>query len=338
MIDFIIIPTILIIIIFLNYFCTKRKILLSFSGEKHQKFVTKEKIPLIGGIIFLLSISFLDLNLEFKLMSLLIFLLGIFSDLKIISSPNLRFYAQLLVVILSVNILNIEINNTRVIFLDNYLDNFFFNILFSSFCIIIIINGTNFIDGVNLNTIVYYLIVNIILYFLSFDYYILLSEENILTLFFIILIIVYANYKNKLFLGDNGSYIFAFFYSVILINFYFYNQNISPFYIILLLWYPSFEILFSILRKFLSKKSPFKPDNLHLHHLLFNFIKKYNFFSKRNKNIPGIVINFYNLIIFWIGSHYISHSQSQILLILISIIIYILVYFKLLNRLQFQKY
>ena len=42
------------LVIFLNKFCIKNKLLLSFSGEKHQTFVTKEKIPLIGGVIFCL--------------------------------------------------------------------------------------------------------------------------------------------------------------------------------------------------------------------------------------------------------------------------------------------
>ena len=40
------------------------------------------------------------------------------------------------------------------------------------------------------------------------------------------------------------------------------------------LWYPCFENLFSIIRKFNFKKSPISPDNKHLHQLLFIFLKK----------------------------------------------------------------
>ena len=40
------------------------------------------------------------------------------------------------------------------------------------------------------------------------------------------------------------------------------------------LGYPAFENLFSIIRKFLLNKKIYKPDSLHLHHLIFSFFKK----------------------------------------------------------------
>ena len=51
------------------------------------------------------------------------------------------------------------------------------------------------------------------------------------------------------------------------------NYFISPYFIALLLWYPAFENLFSIIRKRIVKKDPLKPDNLHFHQLLFNFFE-----------------------------------------------------------------
>ena len=47
------------IIILINTFVKKRGLLLSYLGEKHQKFTTNNEIPLTGGIfIFLFSIKF----------------------------------------------------------------------------------------------------------------------------------------------------------------------------------------------------------------------------------------------------------------------------------------
>ena len=57
----------------------------------------------------------------------------------------------------------------------------------------------------------------------------------------------------------------------LLIELHKYHPNISPFYIVLLLWYPSFENLFCIIRKFKLGKSPVSPDSKHFHHLLFYF-------------------------------------------------------------------
>ena len=72
---------------------------------------------------------------------------------------------------------------------------------------------------------------------------------------FILFVIYFLNYFNKLFLGDNGSYFLGFIYSFILINIYLQNQYLSTFFIILMLLYPAFENLFSLVRKLNFKKS-----------------------------------------------------------------------------------
>ena len=78
------------------------------------------------------------------------------------------------------------------------------------------------------------------------------------------------NVINYLYLGF--WFLFNWFYFwVLLIDLNNNNYFISPYFIALLLWYPAFENLFSIIRKRIVKKDPLKPDNLHFHQLLFNF-------------------------------------------------------------------
>ena len=133
-----------------------------------------------------------------------------------------------------------------------------------------------------------------------------------------------------MFLGDSGSYILGFIFSVILIETYNLNNNFSPFFIILLLWYPCFETLFSILRKNIIKKSPMSPDINHFHQLIFLFIKKKFKFNLLYSNIISAnIINLYNAIIFIISVNYFSNSQAQILLILLNLILYTVIYFKI---------
>ena len=100
--------------------------------------------------------------------------------------------------------------------------------------------------------------------------------DNILPILIILLIL---NIFNKIYLGDSGSYLIGFLFSYYLISIYEQNQIISPFFIILLLWYPCFENLFSILRKQKFKKSAVEPDTKHFHQLL------YFFFTKKNSKI-----------------------------------------------------
>ena len=111
-------------------------------------------------------------------------------------------------------------------------------------------------------------------------------------------------------------------------NNYLYNQNLSPFFIILLIWYPCFEVLFSISRKYKLSISPLSPDNYHLHQLLFEYLsKKINFKKNYINNFSSVLILFYNFLIILISLNDISNTKFQVLLIIINIFVYIISYF-----------
>ena len=120
--------------------------------------------------------------------------------------------------------------------------------------------------------------------------------------------------------------------SYFLIEIYSNRLALSPFFIILLLWYPCFENLFSIIRKFQINKSPTHPDNKHFHQLLFYFIKtKTKLSNIYSNNLSSLIINLYNFLIFYFGSINTHHTQALILLILLNVLVYITVYLKLFN-------
>ena len=134
-------------------------------------------------------------------------------------------------------------------------------------------------------------------------------------------------------MGDSGSYVISLFVGFTLINVYNNSVSISPFFIALLLWYPCFENLFSIIRKFNFKLSPLKPDNKHLHHLIYiNLKRKYKLSKNLSNNISSMIINFFNLIILLIGSLNTHHTLTQLLLIVLIIIIYTKTYLTLLKK------
>ena len=159
-----------ILIIILNYLFKKKDFLLSFTGEKHQIFAAKEKIPLIGGILVVVSFILFFHNFSFLLtiFLLIFFLLGVLSDTKPHFSPTLRFILQSIIIFIYVFLDDLRIVNTGIIFLDNLLAFNIFNYFFVCFCLLILINGTNFIDGLNTNVVGYYLILSIFLYDVNF--------------------------------------------------------------------------------------------------------------------------------------------------------------------------
>ena len=327
-----IISTILFLLISIKI--KKTKYLKNYLGDDHQKFTTNKDIPLTGGffIIIVFLIVLFEINNYFLISIVLIFFLGLFSDLNKIISPNKRLLLQVAIVFFLTIFTNLEINSTRIIILDQFLENNIINVFFVSFSVLILINGTNFIDGLNGLSLGYYLIVTIALLTNNSHYSNLLQGNELLYLSFYLFIFLILNQFNLFFIGDSGSYSLGLIFSFLLINIYTVNSNISPFYIILLIWYPCFELLFSILRKFNINFSPAKPDVRHLHQLIYNLIKnKFNFSKLKSNNISSILILLFNSFSIFLGSIDIYNTQNQIILIIMNILFYTVTYKQLVN-------
>lgn len=298
----------------------------------HKIFIDKNtKPPFSGGILILLSLLILIPNSEinFKIIVFLIFMTGFLSDISILKSANLRFVIQIILVFFALIILEKYIQSVRINFLDIFLTNFYFKLFFTSFCILVLVNGTNFIDGLNTVVVGYYLlIIFFISSFYSSDEIFILNNE-IVTLFSIILLsILILNGLNFLYLGDNGAYLLSFFIAIVLIDLSNNLKTLSPYYIVNLLWYPAYETLFSIIRKLKNNKSPLKPDNLHLHQLIYLFIKrKIDHIPKIINTISGITINVFNFVVFFVATLNYSNTKAQIAILLFSLLIYNFVYF-----------
>ena len=328
---FIYLLTLLIFILFINKFLLKNNILINETGDLHQKFSSKSSVPLTGGVFIFLGILFYyDGIYSFILFSLVILVLGILSDLKLIRSAKKKLFLQIFFILFYIIYNDVQLSDTRIDFLNMILRNNYINYFFVTFCILIIVNGSNFIDGMNTLCIGYYLLITSIIYYLKLSDLISIENISILYLFIVLLFAFIINLKNKFFLGDSGSYLIGFIFSILLINIYKWNPGLSPFFIILLLWYPSYENLFSIFRKNILKKSAMYPDAKHAHQLIYFFInKRYRLTSFQSNIFTSQIINTYNFLIILIALNFISNSIIQISLIVFNIMFYNLIYLKL---------
>ena len=328
------------IIIMVNIYFKKKKFLSNYTGDRHQLFSNTKNIPLLGGIFLIVPIILINYeNYIYSLLVIYASLIGIFSDTKILVSPKKRFLFQLTLIFFSVIFLNLEILSSRVTFFDNLLDDKIFNILFTSFCMLVLLNGSNFIDGLNGLLITYVTIVIIILFKLDLISGFLLYEYQIKYLLFFLIILNILNFCNLLMLGDAGAYILSFFLGFLIISCHKTNPYISPYFFITIIWYPCYENLFSIIRKLKYNFSPLNPDNKHLHQLLYLVIKK-NFFKNNvlANNISSFIINFVNLTIIYASSMKPYNSSYQLTLIIISLIIYTAVFTLLNNKIKKHEY
>ena len=219
------ISTILLTLI-LNYIFVNKKLLLNFKGDKHQKFISSRRIPLSGGLILILT-SYCYLNLFYLTCFFFIFCVGFLSDTKKINSPKLRFIIQTLIVLGIVYFSSITVPETKIFFLDQLLSNNIFKIFFSVFCILIVINGCNFIDGVNTSLIGYCLIVSLSLHYLDLNGVEISQIVDFYNLIPVLMALFILNFFNKLYLGDGGSYFLGLLFALCLINTYQINNNIS---------------------------------------------------------------------------------------------------------------
>ena len=184
-------------IFYISKFFLKKNVLLNQSGEQHQRFVEKLSIPLIIGFYFLITFIYVYPSLEKLAFLILIFLLGLSSDLKLINSPKKRFFLQALIFIIFIYYLDLRILNSRIEFVDNVLESNFFNFIFVLFCLMVLVNGTNFIDGLNGLVIGYYLIVSLLLINSGFFDQSILNDNKIFIYFLTFSIMWIANIFRK---------------------------------------------------------------------------------------------------------------------------------------------
>tara|TARA_B100000989_G_scaffold245552_1_gene192692 strand:+ start:1946 stop:2950 length:1005 start_codon:yes stop_codon:yes gene_type:complete len=273
----------LIIVINVN---TISKIINLYDFPDKKLKIHKKKIPLIGGSILILNILFLILIefifrveifvffqslseiFSFLLILLSFFILGFYDD-KYKIKPFYKFFFSILIslfyIITNNNILiksfSLSIYEHKI-FLET------FSVFFSIFCIIVLINALNFFDGINGQSLIFFLLVFSYLLFKTNRY------EFYVFIIIIILFCLFLNLRNQIFLGDNGVYVL----SLILITSIIYENNVYKNFtyadeIFFLLLLPGIDLIRLTFLRLIKKKNPFYGDRNHIHHLM---IKKYS--------------------------------------------------------------
>ncbi len=317
----------LFIITISNFVFIKFDVLIDRTNiSNHKSFINGHKtIFFLGGFVFfLILVFFLPENYQyFTILIFFIFLTGLLSDLDILHSPFFRITFQTIIIVVYLFLFDNFVSSIRVDFFNNLLNIFFIKLFFTSFCILVLINGTNFIDGVNTLVVGYFiLVVSNVLYLTevnSFNLDILLVSTCLTCL----VTIYIFNFFGKIYLGDGGAYLISFVIGVTLIKFSNDNYLVSPYYIVALLWYPAYENLFSIIRKKILKKFPSAPDNEHLHQLIYLYLdKSFNVDKNFSNTLSGILICLYNLFYFLAIFDNFNYTKTLVYSIIFNVLFY----------------
>jgi len=281
--------------------------------------IHKIKTPLIGGILLLLNIIFInilyfffndiyiaDLNkifggldkyFFFLFSSLIIFATGYLDDKKNLNA-NLKFFIFLLITALSTqldhNLLlesivikswNININLLKLSF------------IFTVLCFLLFINAANMYDGINLQSGPYFFgVYSYLLYKFG------INSFFIMILIFLIIFIL-LNAKGKIFFGNSGIYLISFMTSYIMIKQYNNLQVISIEEIFLIMCIPGYDMLRLFFSRCYQKRSPFSSDSNHIHHVILKtrgiyFTQIFLFILNFTPILIGNMIGYYYALFF----------------------------------------
>lgn len=243
-----------------------------------------KKTPLIGGVMLLVNIIFInivyfffkdiyfsDLNKIFRnyneyffflFSSLIIFLIGIYDDKKNLNA-NLKFVLFFLTLTLSIQLdQNLLLETIAIKSWNININLFEFSSFFTVCCFLLYINAANMYDGINLQSGPYFFgIYSYILYQYGFNSF-------FLTILIFLIIFCLLNAKGKLFFGNSGVYFISFMTSYIMVKQFNNFQFISIEEIFLIMCMPGYDMLRLFLVRLYQKQSPFTSDRNHIHHII----------------------------------------------------------------------
>ena len=325
----------LIINLFMIVFSKKTQLFIDKVEKNHSSH--KIPTPRIGGLgifisFFILSFFLGKTALLLAISTIPVFLVGFWEDLKGNIPPKKRMLIMSISVVLSIIFLKTIVFDISIAILPIFLA-----VPFTIFAVVGVTNAINMIDGYN------GLASGISIMALSFMAYLSYYLDDfeltflILNLIFIILGFFVLNFpKGKIFLGDSGSYTLGFMIGIISLILLQRHPEVSPWFPVVLLAYPIFDVLFAIFRRvFIQKTSPFSPDKLHMHSLIYENITK-------NNPLTSVLIILLSFPFSYIAIYFYNSNQilSFIFLIFASfyVILYILIKHKYNNINVISKY
>ena len=249
--------------------------------RKHQKI----KVSCIGGLFFyslfliiLLYSFFIDSNFDYISTFILIgsykefflflftisilFLIGVYDD-KYELKSSLKTILLIIFIFFYVYFeQKFQIKEIRSVLLDEYIFLGNYSFFFTGICIFSLLVAFNMFDGSNGQSFINFLAIFIFLVHKSFF--------NEISYLFILMLFVFSflNFRNKLFLGDNGVYFLSFLVAYLIISNYNIDNSIYAEEVVIILLIPILDMIRLFITRSSNRKNPFMADATHIHHII----------------------------------------------------------------------
>lgn len=252
--------------------------------------------PRIGGVGVFIAFSLaafyaqVSENNNYSMLlisSLPVFLFGVLEDVLKKISPKVRLLAAALSALLVYLLLNVYLTRIGIPYLDNIFEIKLIALCFTIFCIAGVANAINIIDGYNGLASVVSMIIFFAIAYVGFK----VNDQFVYTVSFIMIggiagFFIWNYPFGKIFLGDGGAYFIGFTIAVLSVMLVKNHPQVSPWFPLLVVIYPVFETVFSIIRRKFHKKHHIdSPDGHHLHQLIYKRVVPFVFDIHRNEKL-----------------------------------------------------
>lgn len=229
----------------------------------------------LGGVAVaaavLVSLTYADVPVKIHILmsALPVFLMGLSEDLHHALKPSTRLIVASVAALLFMWMQGSRVVGIGVPIVDYVLSITILSAFFTIFCIVALTNALNFIDGINGLASGKTMIVAGAIFVFAQHY----DELGLAVLSFAIftsaLGLFMLNFPHgRIFMGDAGSYTLGFLLAACLITLHYRHPEISPWAILLIIFWPIADMGHSILRRWLRGTRPDRADMIHMHHVV----------------------------------------------------------------------
>ncbi len=336
--DFILSFLISVIISFLIFKFLNKKLQKYINVPFGPQVVHEGNILRLGGLSLFLTFIFLALKstsndnnlfLWYFVISTPVFLFGIFEDFTQSISPKIRLLGASISALLCILIYKISVTSVGINSIDLILGNKFISFIFTMICIVFIVNAFNIIDGLNGLSLLSAILCLTTIGVIAYD----VNDLEIFCMSFLLIssllgILLFNFPLGFLFIGDSGAYIIGLLVSTLVIILVERYSTLSPFLAASILIYPSYELLRTFVRRLISRKNILRPDNEHLHSIIFRYNSIRYLLKPLKVNIlSSVEIIIFQTIYFIFLMNYYVNEKFIIIGIIAFITIYELIYY-----------
>ena len=234
-------------------------------------------VAVAAAVLIALTYAKVPVKFDILLCALPVFLMGLSEDLHYTIKPKIRLVIASVSASAFIWVQGSLIQSVGLPILDDALSLIVVSTIFTIFCLVALTNALNFIDGINGLASGKTMIVAGAIWMFSISYSEPVLAVLSLAIFTSTLGLFMLNYpQGRIFMGDAGAYTLGFLLAACLITLHHRHPEISPWAILLVIFWPIADMAHSIVRRRLGGKGPDRADMMHMHHVVMRTLTAYS--------------------------------------------------------------